>query len=180
MTTPDYSADIAGPTATQFERLNNLAQQLHGAELGVARAEEALAKAKERVVDISEHQLVELMEEMGLEDFTTSSGFKAKLGTKIFASIPKSKLTEALKWLDDHNEGGLIKTQLIAKFSRGKIHDARKLANDLITQGIDASASEAVHPQTLGAWARRQLEEGIDIPLDLFGVHRRRSVKVST
>ena len=61
-TAPAYSADRAGPTDTQFERLNNLAQQLHGAELGVARAEESLAKAKERFRDISEHQLVELME----------------------------------------------------------------------------------------------------------------------
>lgn len=178
--TTDYTEHLEGPTQEQFAKLNALAQELNIAELRVVQAEADLKRAKAGVVEIAEVQLVELMEEMGLEDFTTSSGLKAKLKTSIFASIPVAKQVEALKWLDDNGHAGLIKTQVVAKFTRGEAERARSVAEDLVAQGIIAAAKEGVHPQTLGAWVREQLEGGENIPLDLFGVHRRRSVKVST
>lgn len=176
----DYSADIEAPTDGQFAELYRLADQLRGADLEVEQQTESLKQAKERQRHIAEVALPELMDEMGMETFTTSSGLKATVKTSVHASIPKTRLAEAMTWLDKKGHGGMIKATVTVGFARDEQDEAKSLVNDLQEDGFAPKLAEGVHPSTLKAWAKKRLEAGEEIDIELFGVFRRREVKIDT
>ena len=177
---PDYSEHLPETTSKQFDRLNELVTLLRGYELGVAIAEEGLKKAKGCLVDIAENQLPALMKEMGLAEFTTLSGLKAKMVNSVFANISKARQAEAMTWLDENGHGGLIKSSVALTFNRGESEQAQELAAELAQRGFSTKANEAVHSSTLRSWAAGLLEAGEEFPLELFGVHQKKIVKIST
>lgn len=176
----DYSAYMKKPTEGQLAELNALVERLHEAELTLSRKEEELKKANEDVREIAERRLPELMEDMGLANFTTTSGLKISLKVSTHAKIAEGRNSEAMAWLDRNGHGGLIKTQVAVEFNRGETDKAKELAGRLSEDGYVAGEKETVHPSTLRGWAREQLENGVDVPLDLFGIHQRKVVKIKT
>ncbi len=91
-----------------------------------------------------------LMESVGQEILRTPSGVVVELEKLTTASITKKNKAEAFKWLEDHNEGGMIKKETV----------------------------RSVHHMTLGAWVRGKIKEKADIPRDLFGIYERTVAKV--
>lgn len=176
----DYADDIAGPTDGQFKQLNELTLNLNRAEIQKAEAEAALAKAKGEVRDISEKQLPELMETMGLKDFTTSEGLRVKLKISYHASIPKGRHSEAMRWLDEQGHGGMIKRNVTVKFTRDQEDEAHALVSELSGQFPQVDETMKVESATLKAFVREILEAGGEIDDELFGIYKRRTVQVST
>ena len=73
-------------------------------------------------------------------------------------------------WLIKHGFGDIIKREVTAKF--GKNDDKWKLAVEALqAKGIEIDTKEAVHHSTLRAFAKEQMEQGTDIPVDLFGLY---------
>ena len=44
---------------------------------------------------------------------------------------------------------------------------------------LNAKWKRGVHPQTLCAWAKMQLEDGVDLPMKLFGIFHQKTAKIS-
>lgn len=176
----DYSDHVTAPVEEQFARLNTLVIQLNDAELAVSKAETAVKVAKEQARDISERQLPELMDEMGLAEFVTSAGYKVKVKRSIHASILKARLQEAYDWLDANGHGGIIKRNVTVRFSKNQEDEARELVVQLGGQFPQVDEGMKIESATLRAFVREQLEAGEPIDQELFGIFERRTVQVST
>jgi predicted NACHT family NTPase len=72
--------------------------------------------------------------------------------------------------LRDNNHGDLIKNTISVDFGRGEDNDAADLKQGLNDMGRSYTDKTGVHPQTLRAFVREQVESGQTLPLDLLGV----------
>lgn len=163
----------------ELSQLQKLAEQQAAAEAKVAQIEAQLNKAREELRDLSERQVPELMDQIGIEEFKTSSGLLIKVDETIRASIPKAKAPLAFAWLKEHGHASLIKRVIKVAFGKGE----EELANDLhdkLAEHYEVADDASVHPSTLAAFVREMLRDGEEVPLDLFGVHRQRTSQVST
>lgn len=165
-------------------RLAHVVAQQMVAEIDVAQAEESLKEARERLRQVQEILLPELMAEAGVETFTTTSGIEVSVKPDLHANVSAERQPEAFAWLRAHGHGSLIKNDVVVTFGRGEEARARAVVDALRADGHVVARKEAVHPSTLKAFVREQLlqqaepqEDGAPrpaFPLELFGVHETR------
>ena len=164
----------------ELSQLTQLAEQQAAAQSKVADLEAQLNKALEELRDIAERQVPELMDQIGIGEFKTTTGLKIKIDETIRASISAMNAARAFAWLRENGHAALIKRTLKVDFGKGQDDDAEALAKELMEKGLDADDKTAVNPQTLAAFVREKLRDGQEIPLDLLGVHRIRISKIKT
>lgn len=153
-----------------LHEIQQLAVALLLAQRSVEGIEDELKQAKERVRMLAEESIPSAMQEIGLTEFKLDTGEKVTVKADVYASIPAARKTEAFEWLDAHGFGSLIKTGVSVQFGRGEMDNASELYDDLMLKGMTPELKQDVNAQTLKAWLREQLEEGLpDLPLDLFG-----------
>jgi hypothetical protein len=175
---PDYSAFVEVDGTDALKKLHQLGNEMAQATKNVERLEKELAVAKKRVVDLSETEIPELMDSVGLESFTTREGIPFRIKKSVFASITKANHFKAMKWLDENGHSTLARRHVIVEFSKEQEEDATLLTKALGLKYEDVDQVAKVHPSTLRGWAREQLEAGADVPLDLFGIHTKRIAKI--
>lgn len=174
----DYSEYKQAPAGGDLAALSKLAEELSEAQAQVEVLSAALEIAQKRVTDISEHQLPELMDAVGLETITTQSGLVVQMKNVVRASIPLARRGEAMEWLEQNGHGAMIKREVSVSFGRDQQDEAKKLMNDLSGE-YDVKADSRVESSTLRAWVAEQLEAGNEVPQDLFGVFQQRQAKVA-
>ncbi|MCK5600419.1 hypothetical protein KAR91_01015, partial [Candidatus Pacearchaeota archaeon] len=168
----DFGDEAPGDNLLAQISVTALEQQQ--AEAKVAKKEEELAAAKADLKDIAERRLPELMELARQTEITTSDGIKVKLDEKIYASIPKAGAGVAFKWLEDNKHGDIIKRTFTIAFGKEEDKWADKFERDLKQRKkpLAVKREKKVHPQTLGALIREELEKGVPVPLETLGAHR--------
>lgn len=169
-----------GEDASGLAELQKLADLQARRETEVAEAELVLTKAKESLRDVAERLLPEAMDRVGMTEFSTSTGLRVKIKEDVRASIPKARESEAFQWLRDHNHGSLIKRKVTVEFGRGEDERAGSLEKLLAESGFEFDDKTSVNFQTLGAFVRESLAEGVELPMDVFGVHRQRKSILET
>lgn len=177
-----YLEDVQRPVGDNaMAQLQGLAEEQSSAEAEVLRLEQELEKARKKLADVQEHRLPELMKELGLKTFETATGLKIKIKESIHAGISKEREATAFAWLDANGAGKLIKRQFICSFGKEDEAWAKKFARDLAQRKkkVDVIEKKSVHPSTLRVFVAEQLEKGVDIPLETFGVHIRRSAEIT-
>lgn len=183
MSTHDYSDFKSTPSTigdNLMAQLTSTASDQAHAEARVARLEEELAEAKEHLRQLSENIMPELMEQAGMEEFSTKDGLSIKISEKIRGSIPKGNEAPAFRWLDENGHGNLIKRQFMIDFGKDQEKLVRKFEADLKRRKtpLNVSTKMSVHPSTLQSFIKDQLEAGVQIPLDTFGAYRQRFSKI--
>jgi len=178
----DYLAIAKNSVAASTEKmaqLQGLAEEQAGIEKELAQAERLLANIQARWRDVAERRLPELMDDIGLADFKTSTGLQIKVNETIRASIPKPKAPEAFAWLIEHKHESLIKRTVSVTFGKGEEKEAKEFTDHLKSDlRMEYGDKASVHAATLSAFVKEKLEAGEDIPLDLFGVFRQRVSKI--
>jgi hypothetical protein len=159
--------------------LANLAAQLADAEKAVADLQAQLENAQRRVTDLTERQIPELMDSLGLKRFTTSSGFEIDIKRTVRASIPVAFRQAAYDWLEQNGHGALIKRQISVAFDREQLDAAKQLESELSGEFENIKVDSKVESSTLRAWISEQLEAGNAIPLELFGAWEQRTARIS-
>lgn len=177
----DYSEFRDAPGANILAMIAAEAVNQKRAEAEVARLEEELKKAQAELRNIKEHVIPRLMDDASQVRVTTKDGITVEVEEKLRGSIPESSAEAALSYLEEHGAGAIIKRQFIIEFGKGDEAWAKKFAADLAKRKrpLLAKTKRAVHPQTLLAYLREQLEAGEAVPLEVFGVYRQRSSKIS-
>jgi len=161
--------------------LHETIEEQHSMEVEIAKMQAALKEKQDALKVIQENTLPELMVELGVESMTTPSGLTVDLTESIHASIPKKFSDKAFDWLDEHGESGMVKRSFEIKFNRDEEAWANKFARDLgqRKKPVNAVIKKKVEPPTLKSWVNTKLSNGEEIPLDLFGVFRRKISKIS-
>ena len=160
-------------------RIARLATELRQAKAAVEDAETALKRANERVVQIAEHDIPEAMASVGMSELRLADGTKVTVSDNIFARITEANQQAAFEWLNENGYGNLIKREFKIGFGRDQEEWAHEFESLLDTQGVSFDRRQAVHPSTLKSFVKNQLEEGAEIPEDVFGVHRKSVAKLS-
>lgn len=150
--------------------ISNLAKKQVELEREIAELEDKIKSKKEEHRQVSQVDLPEAMAEIGMQDFTLDSGHKISVKPFYNCSIPKDKYDEAMDWLRDNGHGDLIKNTISVDFGKGEDSAAVQFKTSLQEQGTSYTDKTGVHPQTLRAFVREQVESGRPLPLDLLGV----------
>jgi hypothetical protein len=89
----------------------------------------------------------------------------------VHASIPPARREEAFEWLRQHGHDDIIKNEITCSFGRGQDNEAGHVMGALREQGYDPQQKVQVHPMTLKAFVREQVEQGSNIDLEMFGAY---------
>ena len=165
----------------QLDGVARLANEVAELEHTLAEQEQAIKETKAALHKITDEQLPEALEEMGIQKFTLTDGSEISVKPIYSASIPKDRREEAFQWLRDHEFGDLVKNNVTVTFGRGEDADAKEFMNLCGSQGYAPDQLEKVEPMTLKAWLRERVEAGDAVPLDLFGafISQRATIKRS-
>jgi predicted translin family RNA/ssDNA-binding protein len=155
----------------QLKTVSKLAEYQLILENKIKSAEEDLATLKEQYKQVSQTDLPEALAETGLSEIKLTDGSKISVQQFYNASIPKDNIDEAFTWLRNNGHADLIKNTVACNFGRGEDAEARALKDTLNNIGLSFTEKVGVHPQTLKAFVREQVESGQNLPLDLLGVY---------
>jgi hypothetical protein len=181
MSTPDYSSYVDdAPDEEKLKTLSRLAQQQHEAEQAVEKANEALSKAQDVLRDLQERQIPSLMDEIGIAQFTTTTGLNIAISEKLRISVPKANKKAAMEWIEEHGGEALIKRLFTIQFGKGDEKWARKFQRDLNQRKKKVNCVITVDcpAATTKKFITDQLESGTEVPLQLFGGYHQRQSKI--
>jgi hypothetical protein len=132
--------------------------------------EDELKRTQQNLAKISQEILPEALAEHGLSELKMEDGSKITVSQFIQAHISKEKQEEAFDWLRDHDFDDLIKNVVSLEFGKGEDDHARDVMETLTNRGYWPQNKQSVHPSTLKAFVKEQVEKGAEIPSDLFGI----------
>jgi len=163
----------------RLETISRLAHRQVELEKELEDLAEQQKRVKKELIRVAQVDLPEAMDEVGMAQLRLADGFEVDIQEGVDASINKANAGEAHAWLEEHGFGDLIKREVKANLGRENQDLARALKTFLEQEGVPYDEKEAVHPQTLKRFVREQLEKGVDIPEDLFGVFNYRKAQIT-
>lgn len=163
----------------QLTVISLLAEAQLKLERQIEQTEEQLSKLNEQLAAIRDTKLPDAMSEVGMSSFKLRDGAAIIIQPFYQGKIPEGRETEAFKWLRDHNFDSIIKRNVVCAFGKGQDELAAKLVKLLMKQRFEFQDKQSVHPQTMKAFIREQVEGGHNLPTDLLGVYVGKRAKVT-
>lgn len=159
--------------------LMQLADELEAADAAVAAAELALEDAKDNRKDIAEMRIPAATEGMNGK-LLLKDGRTLEVKEDIRSSIAGDKKVPAIKWLDEHDYGHIVKRELVFQFAKGDDAGWQQFQKAVkkIKMPLVMKENFSVHHATLNAWVKEQLGDGVELPKETFGIFRQRVAKV--
>lgn len=178
---PDYSADLPAPSSDKLEQLTKLAEHQQELEERAAQKEEEHKAAKALLRDVAEQQIPPLMAECNLKTFTTASGITVKVEEDLRVSVPKKNVPQCMAWLEGNGLASIIKRAFTIRFGRDDERWANKFERDCKQRKkpLDIERTRKVESSTLKKNLNQLREQGVDVPLKLFGAYEQKVSKIS-
>lgn len=160
------------PASDKLQMVRDLANDQYKLENEIEKAEEQLKAKKAEYIELSQKTLPTLMGSLGLSSLE-SQDKKWKLTVNPFydAKIDDTNRGSCFSWLIENGHGALIKHTVSCEFDRETHEEVEKLRKVLTDAGFDYEDVMKVHPQTLKAFVKEQLEAGAPFPVETFKVH---------
>ncbi len=174
-----FERQEAAPAASDsLSLLNSKLAEAIDLKEAVDQMEEDLGAAKKQLNNLNTQVIPDMMAELGMEE-VTQRGWKVKVGEFVSGSLPKEDdlRARAIRWLEEHDGGELLKTQLSVIFTRSQHNEAMSLAGQIQEQGFAPKVDSTVHPQTLMAFARERLKNGEALDTEVLGLYTGRVAK---
>ena len=150
---------------SSLERVVALTQTMEKCAADIVAIKGQLEDAQEAFRRIEQEDLPELMRELGLDLVRLENGTTVSVDSDVQCAITEANRPAAHAWLVKHGFDGLIKTEVVRAFGRGELAEAQELAGT-----IGGALTEKVHPATLKAFVKEQMQAGQVVPFDLFSV----------
>ncbi len=162
-----------------LERLVSLSNSMTQKERRVEELEEELRTAKQELRDIQEEQIPDVMMELGVSEVTLTDGRKLTIKEDLHAKIADKNRQEAHAWMVEHGYGDIIKNQVVVNVETGNQESLNSLLGILNNNAYeDYSLKNNIHFQTLKKFVKENIEAGVDIPLNLFGVFMSKKAQI--
>lgn len=176
----NYEADVAAPTDQALSKVATLAELQLALEQQVEEIEARLKDKKEQLKKVQEFDLPEAMAEVGVASFTMANGCKVAVKPYYSGKIDEENCDACFGWLRENDFGDLIKHEFAVSLPKGEDDKAKELMATLRALGLGYKDKEGVHPQTLSAFIREQVEKGAAFPLETFKAYIGRKAKITT
>lgn len=180
----DFPEEVPDPLSVVKElhkQLSQLAQEQKDAEMEVERLESLVKKAKEKVTDVSQVRIPELMDRLHMKTFETTSGIEVELREIFSVRLSEGVKDTALDWLEENGFGKAILREVVVVFDKSEEKWANKFTRDLAQRKkkVNSQINRSIHAQTLKKIIKEARESGIDVPKDVFGIYDGRVAKIS-
>jgi len=155
------------------ENLKSLADQvksLRDLEDQVKVDEDLLKNKKRDIEKISGEIIPTLLSEMGLSSLKLADGSAVDVKPYYAANISLKNREAAYNWLRSNGLGDIIKNEITVSFGRDEDNKATTYVNLAKGQGYQPTQKLKVEPMTLKALVRERIENGKDMPTDIFNV----------
>jgi hypothetical protein len=149
--------------ADQVDKLNELQKKI---EL----QEDNLKNSKKQFEYLSAEVIPTMMAEMGLSHLKLMDGSSVDVKPNYSASITIANKDAAFQWLRDNGLGDIIKNEISVSFGRNEDNKAADYAVLASEHGYQPTQKLKVEPMTLKALVRERIENGKDMPVELFNV----------
>jgi len=159
--------------------ISDKCNQLKTLKLQIEKDEESLSLLKHKARDMEERIIPEMMQEAGVSLLKLSDGSTVEVKPFYAAKIPESRVEEAFSWLRSKGFEDIIKNTVTASFNRGQDNEVSELIKVCEDHGFNYNKKEKVEPMTLKAFVKEQVEEGKELPFDLFGVYIANKTKIT-
>ena len=146
----------------------------------ISAFEEKLKQLKGTETTLSEQTIPDLMHRAGVSLIKLDDGSKVEVKPFYSARIPVSRTEEAFTWLRDNGHGDLIKNNVLLSFARSQDNEAKSLVAELRSKGHNVKQTEKVESMTLKAFVKEQIQEGKNVPSEVFGVYVASKTKITT
>lgn len=171
----DAEAGASGDLLKQITALSEL-QIKYESELD--RAEQQVKAVKEKLRDISENKLPDLLAEAGMLEFTLTTGEKIVIAEDFYCSVPVDRRGEVIAKLREDGVGELITNKIEVDLAKGQDNLAGDVLGYVESMGLMAKRAEGVNTASLKKYLREQIDEGSDIELSFYGAYLSRRTKV--
>ena len=161
-----------------LDELSNLGLLLLKLEDEASLFEDTLKAKKENIRVLKEETIPLAMQEAGVESFTLNNGYKLSVKQEVYSHINKDNFPIAVKWLEENGFSGIVKSEISVAAEKGNLDKVRQVEATLKVCGFSPVVKEVVHPMTLKSFVKEQLENGYNIPFDLFGIRQTWTTKV--
>ena len=149
--------------ADQVDKLNELQKRI---EL----QEDNLKNSKKQFEYLSAEVIPTMMAEMGLSHLKLMDGSSVDVKPNYSASITIANKDAAFQWLRDNGLGDIIKNEISVSFGRNEDNKAADYAVLAAERGYQPTQKLKVEPMTLKALVRERIENGKEMPVELFNV----------
>jgi len=155
------------------ENIKSLADQvktLRDLEDQVKTDEELLKDKKKELERLSGEVIPTLLSELGISSLKLADGSAVDVKPYYAANISLKNREEAYNWLRSNGLGDIIKNEITVSFGRDEDNKATTYVNLAKGQGYQPTQKLKVEPMTLKALVRERIENGKDMPTDIFNV----------
>jgi len=149
--------------ASQVKSLKELEDELKADE-------ESLKNKKKEIERISGEVIPTMLSEMGLSSLKLADGSAVDVKPYYAANISLKNREAAYSWLRSNDLGDIIKNEITVSFGRDEDNKATTYVNLARGQGYQPTQKLKVEPMTLKALVRERIENGKDMPTDIFNV----------
>ena len=155
---------------TNLKSLANQVKILRELEDQIKIEEESLKDKKKHLELISGEVIPTLLGEMGLSSLKLADGSAVDVKPYYAANISLKNREAAYSWLRSNDLGDIIKNEITVSFGRDEDNKATTYVNLARGQGYQPTQKLKVEPMTLKALVRERIENGKDMPADIFNV----------
>lgn len=167
----DAEALDKAPTPEQaLNQIHRLIMQDVQAELDIKELQEKIDGLTQVRRTILERELPQIMQQARLKKASLEDGTTVAIKEDIYASIAAGHVEAAYSWLKETGNDDIIKNELKTSFGRGEEDLAVAAEQALLALGVTPERKRSVHPSTLKAFLREQIQKGAAVPLETFGV----------
>lgn len=159
------------PSDDALHKISAYAELAKALEESIEQLENSVKVQKEQLREVVERLLPEAMAEVGMAKFQLTDGSEINIKPFYSAKIDDENRDQAFDWLMDNGHDAIIKQEFNVKVDKGDTEGAETLKQYLSEHKMAYSGKVGVHPQTLAAFVKEQVESGADFPLDLFNVY---------
>jgi len=184
----DFLDDVSAikPGGDNMKKLSELVTTHGKYSDAIKILQERLKNGNKMVKQLEEEFIPDLMQEVGMKEFKTDD-FTVKILSFVRGSIPtqnaidkkkgdeaeemQERRNQALSWLEDHGGDSIIKREFSLNLGKGSSDEVKEsLVKIAVELGLPYDDAENVHAGTLNAFIKEKIEDGGDVPSDIFNL----------
>ena len=155
---------------SNIDKLADKIKELQAHQKQLELQEDVVKQKKKDIEYLSGEIIPTMLSEMGLSYLKLADGSSVEVKTHYSATITQANKEKAFNWLRDNGLGDIIKNDVTVSFGRNEDNKAADYAELARGQGLQPTQKLKVEPMTLKALVRERIEDGKEMPTELFNV----------